>query len=128
MKSVITPNCPRCGSEKTGYYIFVHNRFDIAKIIAKGMERGELIRVSVGFRDADLPNLFCEDCGIEWRGSYETKRLSETELAELKEKKDIDSREIKELNNSKRNAKRNKRARRGFLIKSQINSLFKRKK
>jgi hypothetical protein len=127
-RCIITPDCPRCGSKKTGYYLFVNNSSDVPKIISRKMGLGELVRFRNGFPDPNLPNLFCKDCDIEWRGNYKIELLSDEDIEKLKEKKGIDKSEIEEFKNYKKTAKNNRKDRRRQFFRSKTRSVIRAKK
>lgn len=80
--------CGRCGSTRTGY--FVHGGdWSGYGLVHKGLKRGELVRSRQGMKDPSAPNCFCDDCGVEWRGKIQTKRLTAKELQEEFKKRGI---------------------------------------
>ena len=79
------PDCPNCGSARTGRYIS-GNGFTSSATIEKGfLKKGELVRVSAIPLSEREANLFCDDCGIEWPGKTETVWLTSQEIREMKE-------------------------------------------
>lgn len=89
----IVPPCPKCGSCRTGRYVYYRGRFP-ERLCAQYMKKGELIRTSSGL---NMPRCFCDDCGLEWYGETKTKLLSGKQIRERKENMGITGKEIEEV-------------------------------
>ena len=70
------PPCPKCGSKKTGRYIYVLNTININKLIADNLKCGELTKPVVGFGDDIEVNAYCEECDTQWFAKIEEFPLS----------------------------------------------------
>ena len=90
--------CPRCGSVKTGFII--NNRdvynFDVEKSKLLHLLCGELVEIHSFIQEDDM--LFCADCGINWAGRPEVKRLTIEEIEKEKEARGITEEYIYEHN------------------------------
>ena len=93
----IVPSCPKCGSCRTGRYVYYSGRFP-ERLIAQYMRKGELIRTSSGFGGSLC---FCGDCGLEWYGDPQTKLLSGRQIRARKEDMEITRKEIEEVGDRK---------------------------
>lgn len=81
--------CPHCGSVKTGFII--NNRdvynFDVEKSKLLHLLCGELVEIHSFIQEEDM--LFCSDCGLNWAGRPEIKRLTIEEIEKQKEARGI---------------------------------------
>lgn len=84
----VVPNCPKCGSSRTGQYLNLGPSPEREIVYAR--RKGELIRDWNGSRDR---NLYCEDCGFEWAGIPEKLKLTKEDLIALKKNKGIEAHE-----------------------------------
>jgi hypothetical protein len=81
------PPCPRCGSKKTGRFLYVSSiQGGTEKIVSNCMARGELVSIMPGLDATKYENAYCEDCGIEWHANIETLWLNQEQI--LKERCD----------------------------------------
>lgn len=101
MRIRVVPNCPKCGSSRTGQYLNLGPNPE--REIAYSRRKGELIRGWNGPRDR---NLYCEDCGFEWLGVADKVKLTPEDLAALKKDKGIGEHEGKLPSNKKRKKKK----------------------
>lgn len=80
----ITPPCKNCGSEATGRYIFGQSTRNtgLLEYISekKAAKKGELIRYKPQEESQFENNIFCSECGIEWRGQIIGAWLTKEEL------------------------------------------------
>ena len=87
------PSCPRCGSNKTGYFLIYGGKTP-DYVIADHMRKGELVIPTMMLQDA---NCFCSECGIRWysplQTSFKGSRFirEEKELRGITEEKILDS-------------------------------------
>lgn len=96
------PQCPRCGSWKTGRYIYVQNTRDcIEKMVAEHYEKGEITRIRMGFYSSDVPNIFCENCGVEWRGKIDELPLTKDRIKEERIRREITTEKYNNMLNHK---------------------------
>lgn len=79
------PPCPHCGSTITGRFI---NREYVDNYMSRALKRGELVQPALQF---DERNLYCEECGFEWKGETKIKLLSRQEIEEQKHLRNIQS-------------------------------------
>lgn len=92
------PDCPKCGSKRTGAYVYSPTNFSSLGLAREkeNLKNGQLIRTtSVPLQDLGY-NLFCDDCGVDWRGQYKIIYLSKEELKKKIEEKEIDLEAVKE--------------------------------
>ncbi len=127
---VDVPKCPRCESPRTGRYIY--RPYTPSSMIA-GVVNSEKRALKNGMyiRATEIPlgelgyNLFCEDCGAEYWGTYKTRILGYKKLREIIEEKEIEASEfnkykkrpkaeIKAEKKAERKAKREERKNRIF--------------
>lgn len=85
------PPCLRCGSEATGQYFYTMSIDGYEKRTASAMKRGMLVEYELGFYQPDLPNMYCSNCGIKWKGVITHKFLTKDEIKKEKEKRGIDN-------------------------------------
>lgn len=67
------PPCPICGSEVTGRYVskpWVNQKY----MMMESLKNGEIIRFRKKVPDK---NMFCEDCGFEWREDVRIVRIEQ---------------------------------------------------
>lgn len=90
------PQCPLCGSWRTGRY-FREPHFDPEYTYRKSLSNGELIRF---VKEVPDKNCFCEDCGYEWHYLVTSVFVSSEELSRQKQKRGLDKKymEYKEAN------------------------------
>jgi hypothetical protein len=72
----ILPECPYCGSVRTGLYIYEREHYPKRK--QKAFVSG--LRVRLASRYESHGNLFCSDCGRSFSGKIKRKILSEKEF------------------------------------------------
>lgn len=65
MKVKLVPECPSCGSNKTGYYIPMTSNYKREK--TKKFLKGERVRQKEPF-SLNSTNCFCQSCGQNWNG------------------------------------------------------------
>ena len=113
---VNVPDCPFCGSKKTGYYIYQSNS---AKSIpfetAKHLLKGEYVCFSQMTQTADSPDFYCQSCGTEWNGDVSISFVSKEDMENERKKRGITDDLINKYINCKSDYKREKRR-----IKKQI--------
>ena len=80
--------CPRCGSERTGYFVYC-NEENADRLIASRMKKGELVRVRNSVKDLSDTNCFCEACKIEWNEPISVQYLYPDEIEEEKKLREI---------------------------------------
>lgn len=107
--------CPRCGSLRTGRFLEkISNNETKTKL--KYLKRGELIR----FRNEYTPkeyNCFCDDCDTQWFGEILTYSITDEELEEIFEEKEIlgnEAAKIDEINKTFKKERRKKKVK-GFV-------------
>lgn len=99
------PSCPKCGSEKTGRYIYIMHTRNIEKIIASHLLKGEIVKPIAGVGEPSYENVFCEECGCEWRAVIDTLWLNEEQIKKEKSKRGITNQRYKDIANIKKNTK-----------------------
>ena len=67
------PECPACGSERTGRFLKYHGEYETNWAITESLKKGEIVDVSTEPPDE---NLFCGDCGFSWEGNADLKIIS----------------------------------------------------
>ena len=100
------PPCPKCGSYKTGRFIYINNQIDVEKIIANNLKKGELSQVQLGFGDELEYNAYCEDCGIRWMAKIEELPLTEERIKTEAKKRQITKTAYHNMANYKKNRKK----------------------
>ena len=104
------PPCPRCGSLKTGRYICLADTYSgIERIIGRNYQKGELTKIIHGFDNYEMPNLYCEECGIEWRGRVEELPLTNSRIIEESKKRGITNQTCTDMLNYKKIVKQKKK-------------------
>lgn len=88
-KCVIVPECPRCKSACTGYFIYGINEQDKDWVEINRLKRGEYVSAMSRHKHFDDKDFFCFDCGAEWSGKKEEKWLSKEEIQNEKQKRMI---------------------------------------
>lgn len=74
MKIVTTPECPVCGSFKTGYYVIGTDNWSVKE---QHFRRGERIRF-IPFPSTN--NCYCCNCGMKWKGRLIKQHFSRLEF------------------------------------------------
>lgn len=105
MKYYYVPDCPRCGSARTGYYINLSGKFDYYKTVAKYMQKAQLIKIRNNSLASDMPNLFCLECGIEWYGKVDVKKYTQEDLRKEFNRRCINEENITEYKHKSENSK-----------------------
>lgn len=121
---VYVPPCPRCGSYKTGEYFSTTSISDAEKRIAWMMKKGTYVKYRLGFSNADEPNFFCNNCGIEWMGNTTYKFLTKKEINEEKIKREINNEDIYRLENSKDISRKEKRKNKRKAVINKMAKMF----
>lgn len=111
--------CPRCDSDRTGYFIYCSDE-NSDRIIAARMKKGELVQVRNRVRDPADTNCFCLDCKAEWHGKIQTQYLTEEEILKEKELRGITD----ELIESKKNERDNYRQKHKVTLIKKIERLL----
>ena len=103
---VAVPECPACGSRKTGRFITNHKIYDCDWLINNSLKNGELI----DFLDTIDPEnaLFCVDCGYTWTQPIIEKWITLKELDEEKSSRGVYSL-LQERQSDKLNTERRER-------------------
>lgn len=102
-KYCYVPPCPRCHSKKTGYIIADVRNETTEQYKLRKLQNGELVQIHASLYDH---NLFCENCGAEWTGEYEIKRLTDEEIEEQKQIRGITEEYIFNHNFTRKNIKK----------------------
>lgn len=91
------PECPRCGSNNTGFEIFSDGYEDINKRLFLANRGMKTIYKCYPCQDI----CFCDDCNFEWRHHPKLKILKKEEYIQLREDK-----HLKELSDSLKSMKK----------------------
>ncbi len=102
------PPCPECGSKRTGRYMrepsipFLEGRDGKEYTVKQCLKRGELVR----FVPRRVPenNVFCADCGHEWKYDVRMSIVPRSRIEEeIRERGTIEAYEEYRNENPKRN-------------------------
>jgi hypothetical protein len=92
------PPCPKCGSKKTGRFLYVSNtRSGVEKVIGDCMAKGELVQLVPSLETVKYENAYCEDCGCEWHANIETFWLSKENIAKERYERGITKEKYKNI-------------------------------
>ena len=105
------PQCPVCGSRKTGRFVRYHRDTDLDYMVTSALKNGELIAPK---EDMTQGNLFCDECGYTWFGSVEMKLFSLNRIQKEKKARQSDK-ILEERNDALR--EENKGKKKNFLSK-----------
>jgi hypothetical protein len=75
-----TPICPRCGSNQTGRFV-LYTGLQQERVIGKYLKNAEFV-IPVTDQLSEN-NLFCFNCGIQWRGTITIQYLSRQEFNDI---------------------------------------------
>ncbi len=87
---IITPVCPRCGSDVTGRYI--QGSLDCnseINLIYSYYKRGERVRIK---NTTGPANCYCESCNMEWQGKIEKIKCSDKEWSKISDEIKLEGR------------------------------------
>ena len=100
------PPCPKCGSKKTGRFLYVSNTSSgVEKIIGGCMAKGELVQLISGLDATKYENAYCDNCGCEWHANIETFWLSHDKIAKERYERGITKEKYKNIKEIKSTTK-----------------------
>ena len=98
------PACPYCGCPATGRYVKMHLDTDTEWMINEALKNGELVKP---LSEIGENNVFCLDCGHEWKYPISVRMISLDRLAEEKKKRLTVQILTQRLNEDRENEKKN---------------------
>lgn len=101
------PYCPKCGSKKTGRYVYMSNsRLSIEKYIASCLAKGEIVKPISALDTTKQENAFCLDCGCEWNAIIDTIWFTPEQIEKHRTQRGISSKQYKDVINIKKTVKK----------------------
>ena len=89
------PECPRCKSLQTGLIRYDSDR-TYQKLAERALKKGHYLKISApGFLGSSYDNLFCNNCGMTWRGDYDFDFLDNDEYREYLSERNIDVKNLR---------------------------------
>jgi hypothetical protein len=100
------PPCPRCGSKKTGRFIYMVNINNADKVISSRMIKGELVQIVTGISETKYENAYCDECGCEWHANIDILFLDKEKINKEMVARGITKEKYKNIANIKKNTKK----------------------
>ena len=79
------------------------------KEITAALQKGERIKLILGFKDAYDDTAFCEDCGLQWAARIEERLLTNLEIEQECRDRGISKKTIENVKNRKKALKEERR-------------------
>ena len=100
------PPCPRCGSKKTGRFLFMMNTYNgVEKAISDCMANGELVKIRTSFQ-SQYENAYCEDCGCEWNANIQDIPATEEQIRHQMDIRGITKESVESVKNIRKITKK----------------------